>query len=154
MIYILTLTLLLVIAIMFSLLGTKSRITSPLPLHFLPWLLTLIVGISNYDQFYEFNERSFYSLLIWFTVIFIFYFIGELVNYKRENINVYYGLSHIKYECKKYWIIVIPISLYTIFFHYIPFSKYIWLVWGEQMDSFSIYVLQIHWRAIRVKNLS
>ncbi|HGX2226864.1 TPA: O18ab/O18ac family O-antigen polymerase, partial [Escherichia coli] len=100
---------------MFSLLGTKSRITSPLPLHFLPWLLTLIVGISNYDQFYEFNERSFYSLLIWFTVIFIFYFIGELVNYKRENINVYYGLSHIKYECKKYWIIVIPISLYTIF---------------------------------------
>ena len=91
MIYILTLTLLLVIAIMFSLLGTKSRITSPLPLHFLPWLLTLIVGISNYDQFYEFNERSFYSLLIWFTVIFIFYFIGELVNYKRENINVYYG---------------------------------------------------------------
>ncbi|HDS3356372.1 TPA: oligosaccharide repeat unit polymerase, partial [Escherichia coli] len=30
-------------------------------------------------------------------------------------INVYYGLSHIKYECKKYWIIVIPISLYTIF---------------------------------------
>ncbi|EJV7201086.1 O18ab/O18ac family O-antigen polymerase, partial [Escherichia coli] len=40
---------------------------------------------------------------------------GELVNYKRENINVYYGLSHIKYECKKYWIIVIPISLYTIF---------------------------------------
>lgn len=110
MIYILTLTLLLVIAIMFSLLGTKSRITSPLPLHFLPWLLTLIVGISNYDQFYEFNEKSFYSLLIWFTVIFIFYFIGELVNYKRENINVYYGLSHIKYECKKYYIIVIPIS--------------------------------------------
>lgn len=100
---------------MFSLLGTKSRITSPLPLHFLPWLLTLIVGISNYDQFYEFNEKSFYSLLIWFTVIFIFYFIGELVNYKRENINVYYGLSHIEYECKKYWIIVIPISLYTIF---------------------------------------
>lgn len=147
MIYILTLTLLLVIAIMFSLLGTKSRITSPLPLHFLPWLLTLIVGISNYDQFYEFNERSFYSLLIWFTVIFIFYFIGELVNYKRENINVYYGLSHIKYECKN-------IGSLSSQFHYIPFSKYIWLVWGEQMDSFSIYVLQIHWRAIRVKNLS
>lgn len=147
MIYILTLTLLLVIAIMFSLLGTKSRITSPLPLHFLPWLLTLIVGISNYDQFYEFNEKSFYSLLIWFTVIFIFYFIGELVNYKRENINVYYGLSHIEYECKN-------IGSLSSQFHYIPFSKYIWLVWGEQMDSFSIYVLQIHWRAIWVKNLS
>lgn len=113
MIYIFVLISLLFIAIIISLFGAKSRILSPMPLHMLPWLLVMILGVTSYDYFYEFTEKIFYGLLIWLSVLFFFYFFSDCYNSRCNSIST--RTDEVEYKSGRYWIVVIPVSIYTMY---------------------------------------
>ncbi|MCG1033810.1 oligosaccharide repeat unit polymerase [Bacillus amyloliquefaciens] len=116
MIYLLMITTLIVFAISVSLYIFKSRITSPLPLHLIPWALVMLLGIINYDDYIDFPEQSYYALLLWLLIIIIIYFVADINNYKHAKATF---LSNKSFVCGRYWIFVIPVSIYTIYEIYV-----------------------------------
>lgn len=112
MIYLTIILILAVFSIAVSLYVFKSRITSPLPLHLAPWVLVLILGIVNYSDYIDFPEESFYALLLWFCTITIIYFFADIYNYKFASM---FPFDKKVFVCGRYWIFVIPISLYTLY---------------------------------------
>ncbi|HCU0293895.1 TPA: oligosaccharide repeat unit polymerase [Citrobacter sedlakii] len=112
MIYVITLAIISTLGLFVALYLVKSNFTSPLSLHCFAWFLVTTTGLFAYDEFIEFPEISFYALMIWYTIVYIILITGELVSLKI-NSTLYY--ENREYVCGRYWIIVIPLSIYTVY---------------------------------------
>jgi len=112
MIYVLILTVISTVGLLFAVYGIKSNLTSPLSLHSFAWCLVSIVGLFAYDEFDEFPEISFYALLTWYLIVYLILLVGETLVINTDSKEKYRGKT---YHCSRYWIFIIPVSLYCIY---------------------------------------
>lgn len=89
----------------------KTNLTSPLSLHCFAWFLVSIVGLFAYDDFNEFSEISFYAFIIWYSILYFILMIGELVVLTTDSRSLFINK---RYVCSRYWIVVLPLSLYSV----------------------------------------
>lgn len=112
MLYVLTLALITSLGLFIALYLVKSNFTSPLSLHCFAWFFVSITGLFAYDEFIDFPEISFYAVTIWYMITYIILITGELISL---NINSVTYFKNKEYICGRYWIIIVPLSLYTIY---------------------------------------
>ncbi|MFX2629918.1 O-antigen polymerase [Enterobacter chengduensis] len=89
----------------------KTNLTSPLSLHCFACFLVSIVGLFAYDDFNEFSEISFYAFIIWYSILYFILMIGELVVLTTDSRSLFINK---RYVCSRYWIVVLPLSLYSV----------------------------------------
>ncbi|ECC1659034.1 TPA: oligosaccharide repeat unit polymerase [Salmonella enterica] len=111
MTYILILTVMTTLGLFFALYYIKTNLTSPLFLHCFSWCLVSTVGVFTYNSFIDFPAISYYAFLIWYPLIYFILTVGELVTY-RSNSHLFF--ENREYICSRYWVFIIPVSLYTI----------------------------------------
>ncbi|PVU51588.1 oligosaccharide repeat unit polymerase [Enterobacter sp. HN503E2II] len=111
MIYVLLLAIISSLGIFVALYFIKTNLTSPLSLHCFAWFLVSIVGLFAYDDFNEFSEISFYAFIIWYSILYFILMIGELVVLTTDSRSLFINK---RYVCSRYWIVVLPLSLYSV----------------------------------------
>ncbi|MHA2899023.1 O-antigen polymerase [Enterobacter sp. H2G27] len=111
MIYVLLLAIISSLGIFVALYFIKTNLTSPLSLHCFAWFLVSIVGLFAYDDFNEFPEISFYAFIIWYSILYFILMAGELVVLTTDSRSLFINK---RYACSRYWIIVLPLSLYSV----------------------------------------
>lgn len=111
MIYVSILAVITAIGLFLALYYIKANLTSPLSLHCLAWFLVSIIGLFAYDEFIEFPAISYYAFLIWYAIIYFILAVGEMVTFKCNSQQYFHNKE---YSCVQYWILIIPISIYTI----------------------------------------
>lgn len=111
MIYVLLLAIISSLGIFVALYFIKTNLTSPLSLHCFACFLVSIVGLFAYDDFNEFSEISFYAFIIWYSILYFILMIGELVVLTTDSRSLFINK---RYVCSRYWIVVLPLSLYSV----------------------------------------
>lgn len=111
MIYISILAIITAVGLFIALYYIKVNLTSPLSLHCLAWFFCAITGFFSYDSFIEFPAISYYAFLIWYSIVYFILLVGEIVTL---NVNSVGYFRRIECKCSSYWMLVIPISIYTI----------------------------------------
>lgn len=116
MLYLILMLLTSVLASIFSLYIIKCKLTSPLSLHTLPWVLVCCIGIITYDSFIPLSFEVFLSFNIWYLTLFVIFSINEI---SIRNINSGLIYNNYTFISKRYWVILIPMSIYTAYEIYI-----------------------------------
>ena len=111
MLYVLLLAIISSLGIFVALYFIKTNLTSPLSLHCFACFLVSIVGLFAYDDFNEFSEISFYAFIIWYSILYFILMIGELVVLTTDSRSLFINK---RYVCSRYWIVVLPLSLYSV----------------------------------------
>ncbi len=111
MIYVCILAVITALGLFVALKYIKANLTSPLSLHSTAWFLVSIIGLIAYDEFIEFPLISFYAILIWYVTIYFILATGEIITL---SVNSLYYFDNKAFVCAKYWIFIIPISIYTM----------------------------------------
>ncbi|ELG88693.1 hypothetical protein A311_02657 [Escherichia coli KTE146] len=112
MLYVLTFALITSFGLFIALYLVKCNFTSPLSLHCFAWFFVSSTGLFAYDEFIDFPEISFYAVMIWYLIVYFILITGELISLNIKSVNYF---KNKEYICGRYWIIVIPLSAYTIY---------------------------------------
>ncbi len=88
----------------------KTKLTSPLSLHSLSWMVVVICGMILNDYFIPLPDISFYLLLTWYLTVYLILSFGEtLCSLYGFNENKY----NENYSCMKYRYFLVPAIILT-----------------------------------------